>query len=315
MPDSKDDNSKKSAAPNGAPEKSAATEPATVAIQKAGKGSTAPKADAGVKAPKADAGVKAPKADAGVKAPKADGEGTAASAPTVAIPKATPAPTAAPQPKPEPATVAIPKVAQPTPTPRQAPTPSRAPTPPRAPTPQPQRAAPQRVGVAATPPPAQPMPTRIEPAAPEKTKRSGKGWYIAAAAAGVAVLAAIGIAVFVSSNSGSGESSPEAQVQTAISTYVDALQTGDLATLRTSTCGALGEYYRTIPDAAFAQVHDNAVAQKTIPQVGAVDAVRITDDTAIAQVQASLPSTGEQSWRTFDLERQDGTWKVCDPSK
>ncbi|EQM30448.1 Rv0361 family membrane protein, partial [Rhodococcus erythropolis] len=175
--------------------------------------------------------------------------------------------------------------------------------------------APQRVGVAATPPPAQPMPTRIEPAAPEKTKRSGKGWYIAAAAAGVAVLAAIGIAVFVSSNSGSGESSPEAQVQTAISTYVDALQTGDLATLRTSTCGALGEYYRTIPDAAFAQVHDNAVAQKTIPQVGAVDAVRITDDTAIAQVQASLPSTGEQSWRTFDLERQDGTWKVCDPSK
>ncbi|UXF68780.1 Rv0361 family membrane protein [Rhodococcus qingshengii] len=277
MPDSKDDNSKKSAAPKGAPEKSAPTEPATVAIQKTDKAS------------------------------KADGDAKAASAPTVAIPKATPARTAAPtpQPKPEPATVAIPKAAQPTPPPpRQAPTP-----------PPPQRAAPQRVGVAATPPPAQPMPTRIEPAAPEKTKRSGKGWYIAAAAAGVAVLAAIGVAVFVSSNSGSGESSPEAQVQTAISTYVDALQTGDLATLRTSTCGALGEYYRTIPDAAFAQVHDNAVAQKTIPQVGAVDAVRITDDTAIAQVQASLPSTGEQSWRTFDLERQDGTWKVCDPSK
>ncbi|GAB6922835.1 hypothetical protein JCM9803A_32850 [Rhodococcus erythropolis] len=284
MPDSKDDNSKKSAAPKGAPEKSAPTEPATVAIQKTDKAS------------------------------KADGDTKAASAPTVAIPKATRAPTAAPtpQPKPEPATVAIPKAAQPTPPPRQAPTPP----PPQRAAPQPQqRAAPQRVGVAATPPPAQPMPTRIEPAAPEKTKRSGKGWYIAAAAAGVAVLAAIGIAVFVSSNSGSGESSPEAQVQTAISTYVDALQTGDLATLRTSTCGALGEYYRTIPDAAFAQVHDNAVAQKTIPQVGAVDAVRITDDTAIAQVQASLPSTGEQSWRTFDLERQDGTWKVCDPSK
>ncbi|QXC44316.1 Rv0361 family membrane protein [Rhodococcus qingshengii] len=277
MPDSKDDNSKKSAAPKGAPEKSAPTEPATVAIQKTDKAS------------------------------KADGDAKTASAPTVAIPKATQATTAAPtpQPKPEPATVAIPKATQPTPPPRQAPTP---------PPPQ-QRAAPQRVGVAATPPPAQPMPTRIEPAAPEKTKRSGKGWYIAAAAAGVAVLAAIGVAVFVSSNSGSGESSPEAQVQTAISTYVDALQTGDLATLRTSTCGALGEYYRTIPDAAFAQVHDNAVAQKTIPQVGAVDAVRITDDTAIAQVQASLPSTGEQSWRTFDLERQDGTWKVCDPSK
>ncbi|MBJ7481847.1 MAG: hypothetical protein JHC75_29710, partial [Rhodococcus sp.] len=74
MPDSKDDNSTKSAAPKGASEKSAPTEPATVAIQKADKNS------------------KAGKDSMAGKDSKADGDAKAASAPTVAIPKATQAP-------------------------------------------------------------------------------------------------------------------------------------------------------------------------------------------------------------------------------
>ncbi|WP_260684261.1 nuclear transport factor 2 family protein [Rhodococcus sp. KBS0724] len=215
---------------------------------------------------------------------------------TVAMPKA--------QPSPEPATVAIPRTPQPMP--------QQAMSQPKQ---QPVRAAPQRVGVAAGIPPHQPLPTRIEPAEPEPTKRGGKGWYIAAGAAAVAIVAVIGVALYVSSESSSGSNSPEAQVQTAISTYVDALASGDIAALRTATCGSLADYYQSVPDDAFAQVHQNAVTQKTIPQVSAVDAVRITDDTAIAQVEASIPATGERSWRTFDLERQDGTWKVCDPSQ
>ena len=215
----------------------------------------------------------------------------------------------------EPATVVIPTVANPLAQPPLA----------KPPLAKPERAKPQRVGAAAAIPPAQPGPTRIEPAkieparvgptAPEPTKRGGKAWYIAAATAAVAIVAAVGVAIYVSSDDNAGGSSPQAQVQSAISTYVDALNSGDLATLRTATCGSLADYYRTIPDDAFAQVHLNAVAQKSIPQVSAVDAVRITDNTAIAQVQASIPATGEQSWRTFDLERADGTWKVCDPSQ
>ncbi len=220
---------------------------------------------------------------------------------TVAIPKAS-----ATTPATEPATVAFAKTQQPQAPQRQAAAPQA---------PRPVRAAPQRVGAAAGIPPQQPLPTRIEPAEPEPTKRGGKGWYIAAGAAAVAIVAVIGVALYVSSESGSGDTSPEVQVQTAISTYVDALASGDIAALRTATCGSLADYYQSVPDDAFAQVHQNAVAQKTIPQVSAVDAVRITDNTAIAQVEASIPATGERSWRTFDLERQDGTWKVCDPSQ
>ncbi|MGG7103162.1 nuclear transport factor 2 family protein [Rhodococcus sp. 24CO] len=227
---------------------------------------------------------------------------------TVAIPKASPKPPAS-----EPATVAIPKAPQPKAPQPQPQAPQRQSPPPKAP--QPVRAAPQRVGVVAGTVPQQPLPTRIEPAEPEQTKRGGKGWYIAAGAAAVAIVAAIGVALYVSSESSSGGNSPEAQVQAAISTYVDALASGDIAALRTATCGSLADYYQSVPDDAFAQVHQNAVTQKTIPQVSAVDAVRITDDTAIAQVEASIPATGERSWRTFDLERQDGTWKVCDPSQ
>lgn len=203
----------------------------------------------------------------------------------------------------EPATVAFPKIVSPQAQSQPA---------------KPPRAQPQRVGAAAANTPAQPdpariEPTRIEPSAPE-TQRSGKAWYIASAIAAVAVVTAVGVAVFVSANSGDEGKTAQAQIQTAINTYVGALSSGDLATLRTATCGSLADYYLTIPDDAFAQVHQNAITQKTIPQVSAVDAVQISNGTAIAQVQATIPSSGEQSWRTFDLERQDGTWKVCDPS-
>ena len=278
MPDSKDDNSKKSAAPKGAPEKSAPTEPATVAIQKTDKAS------------------------------KADGDAKSCQRTNRRDPQG--------------------KLRQPQQ--HRHPSPSRSLPPSRFQKPRSRhhhpgrlrphhhrsalrlnhrsalrlnRSSAPRLNVWVSQRPhrrlsrcrlASSLPRRKKPSAAARAGTSRQQRPASPSSRQSASQS------FVSSNSGSGESSPEAQVQTAISTYVDALQTGDLATLRTSTCGALGEYYRTIPDAAFAQVHDNAVAQKTIPQVGAVDAVRITDDTAIAQVQASLPSTGEQSWRTFD---------------
>ncbi len=103
-------------------------------------------------------------------------------------------------------------------------------------------------------------------------------------------------------------------MQGTIDTFVAALTQGDLATLRTSTCGSLAEYYQGLSDQDFAEVHQVAVTQQNIPVVGGVDGVQITGDTAIAQVKAhTAANPGEQSWRTFNLEKVDGTWKICDP--
>jgi hypothetical protein len=162
--------------------------------------------------------------------------------------------------------------------------------------------------------PTQPSaPQRVGPAAPAARKH-GKAWLLAAIAAGVLVIAAIAVAGVVVYNNNRAENSPEAQVQGTIDTFVAALTQGDLATLRTSTCGGLAEYYQGISDQDFAEVHQVAITQQNIPVVGEVDAVQITGDTAIAQVKAhTAANPNEQSWRTFNLEKVDGTWKVCDP--
>ncbi|QSE83143.1 transcriptional regulator [Rhodococcus koreensis] len=181
------------------------------------------------------------------------------------------------------------------------------PAPPR-PAPAPPKAAPQRVL-----PPQQSAPQRVA-AAEKPAKKHGKAWLFAAIAAGVIVVAAIAVAGIVVYNNNQAENSPEAQVQGTIDTFVAALTQGDLATLRTSTCGSLAEYYQGISDQDFAEVHQVAVTQQNIPVVGGVDAVQITGDTAIAQVKAhTAANPGEQSWRTFNLEKVDGTWKICDP--
>lgn len=217
---------------------------------------------------------------------------------TVAIPVTKPAVPATPPP-PRPAAQANqPQNARPVPPPHAPPRP--APTPPKA--------APQRVL-----PPQQSAPQRVA-AAQQPAKRHGKAWLFAAIAAGVIVVAAIAVAGAVVYNNNQAENSPEAQVQGTIDTFVAALTQGDLATLRTSTCGSLAEYYQGISDQDFAEVHQVAVNQQNIPVVGGVDAVQITGDSAIAQVKAhTAANPGEQSWRTFNLEKVDGTWKICDP--
>ncbi|MCQ4118152.1 Rv0361 family membrane protein [Rhodococcus tibetensis] len=189
----------------------------------------------------------------------------------------------------------------------QQPPDTRATPPPAPPRPKP-KAAPQRVL-----PPQQSAPQRVGPAEPAAEKH-GKAWLLAAIAAGLIVIAAIAVAGVVVYNNNRAENSPEAQVQGTIDTFVAALTQGDLATLRTSTCGGLAEYYQGISDQDFAEVHQVAITQQNIPVVGKVDAVQITDDTAIAQVKAhTAANPNEQSWRTFNLEKVEGTWKVCDP--
>ncbi|MFC0449699.1 transcriptional regulator [Rhodococcus jostii] len=225
---------------------------------------------------------------------------------TVAIPLTKPAVPATPPP-PRPAASANqsrPNPAQQRQNSRPVPPP---PAPPR-PAPAPPKAAPQRVL-----PPQQSAPQRVA-AAQQPPKKHGKAWLFAAIAAGVIVVAAIAVTGVIVYNNNQAENSPEAQVQGTIDTFVAALTQGDLATLRTSTCGSLAEYYQGISDQDFAEVHQVAVTQQNIPVVGGVDAVQITGDTAIAQVKAhTAANPSEQSWRTFNLEKVDGTWKICDP--
>ncbi|MER7451722.1 hypothetical protein ABTW96_15725 [Nocardia beijingensis] len=131
-------------------------------------------------------------------------------------------------------------------------------------------------------------------------------------AAAVAVLALIGVIVALVTMS--GDESPEAQVRSAITSYTDALKSGDLDALRSTTCGPLHDFYQGIPSDQFAGVHKLSMERKNIPVVDSIDAIRITDGTAIAQATVYTEADpAKRSARTFDLQRTDDGWKVCDP--
>ncbi|KIQ18254.1 Rv0361 family membrane protein [Rhodococcus sp. MEB064] len=164
-------------------------------------------------------------------------------------------------------------------------------------------------------------PRRIEPStAPKKVStRSGgrrRGPWIAAAL--VALLAIAGVVAFALTRGGASASGPsdDEKIRTSIDTFTTALRDGDLATLRTATCGPLASFYGGISDADFAATHDAAVAAGTVPVVESVDTVQITEaqppdqTTAIAQVTARTEGA-EPSARTFDLALDGETWKVC----
>ncbi|MFC9996366.1 nuclear transport factor 2 family protein [Nocardia sp. NPDC127526] len=133
------------------------------------------------------------------------------------------------------------------------------------------------------------------------------------AAAVVAVLVIVGVVVAVVANR--TDNSPEGQVKRAISTYTDALASGDLEQLRGITCGAQHDFYQNISAEQFAGVYQTSKEQKSIPVVKSVDAIRITGETAMAQATVYTEADpSKQSARTFDLQNTDGGWKVCDPA-
>ncbi|SNS68544.1 Rv0361 family membrane protein [Rhodococcoides kyotonense] len=160
--------------------------------------------------------------------------------------------------------------------------------------------------------PPQAKPKRIEPTQQKPTKRRVPGlrWAVAFTGAVVLIVAAgvVGFA-YLSRDQGASD---EAQIRSSIDSFTQAMATGDLATLRSSSCGELATFYQDIPDAEFADVHRVAVEQGNVPVVDAIDAVQITDDTAIAQVIAyTAANPGDRSPRTFDLRLDGETWKVC----
>ncbi|BCN55725.1 hypothetical protein [Prescottella equi] len=159
-------------------------------------------------------------------------------------------------------------------------------------------------------------PQRIRPTAPstKKDRRRGgnRGWIVASTLAVVGVLAALGVTGFVIARTGA-QDPDESRVRNAVDTFAQALDSGNLGALQSSTCGTLANFYRDIPPTDFAGVHRDVVAHGGVPVVTSVDTVQITGDTAIAQVTAHTEADpSDASPRTLDLERVDGTWKVCD---
>ena len=147
------------------------------------------------------------------------------------------------------------------------------------------------------------------------TRRRSWGLVIAVIAA-IAVLAAAAIlAVILLTRDGSPKASQEDMVRSTIQSFDTAVQNGDLATLRTITCGQTRDSYVNYDDRAWADTHQRVVAARQYPVVASIDEVVVNGEHAEANVTSFMafdPAT--RSTRSFDLQFRDNQWKICQAS-
>lgn len=169
-------------------------------------------------------------------------------------------------------------------------------------------------------PPSHPMAGKLAPQTipprGETSKLPGRrrswGWVVALILV-IAALAAVAIlgTLLLTRDSGS-KASQEDQVRSTIQNFDVAVQKGDLATLRSITCGATRDSYVNYDDRAWADTHARVAAAKQYPVVASIDQVVVNGDHAEANVtsfMAYAPQT--RSTRSFDLQFRDDQWKIC----
>lgn len=145
--------------------------------------------------------------------------------------------------------------------------------------------------------------------APSKGKRTL--WIVAAALVAIVVIVAA-IALLVP-KSGSGTSSdPRQQAATATTSFIDAVNRGDLTALREQTCGGAKAYYDGLNEGQWQRVHANAKADGLLPELDGLQAVDVRGDRAEVQVEVHYANDPSAKVRnTLTLEKDADTWKVC----
>jgi hypothetical protein len=155
------------------------------------------------------------------------------------------------------------------------------------------------------------IPPRSDAPKPPKKRRSW-GWVVAIVLV-IAALAAIAIlGTILLTRTSAPAVSQEDRVRSTIQDFDSALQTGDLATLRSMTCGPTRDEYVRYNDKTWADIHARVAAAKRYPVVASIDQVVVNGDHAEANVttfMAYAPQT--RSTRSFDLQFRDEQWKIC----
>lgn len=154
-------------------------------------------------------------------------------------------------------------------------------------------------------------PTDIQPEQPHPLahgrRKSRRKLAIAVGVAAAVILSSM-LAVFAVTS----RVSQEERVRAVIQTFDTAVQRGDLATLQEVTCGQTREAYAAYDQRSWADAYSKISSAKQYPVVASVDDVVINGDHAEANVTSYMafdPAT--TSTRSFDLQRRDDQWRIC----
>jgi hypothetical protein len=160
-------------------------------------------------------------------------------------------------------------------------------------------------------------PQLIPPRLGAKLRPSGQrswGWVLALILI-ILALAAIAVlgTVLLTRNDRKPKASQEDRVRNTIQSFDAAVQTGDLTTLRSITCGSMRDDYVNYDQREWSDTYRRIAAAKQYPVVANIDQVVVNGNHAEANVTAFMayaPQT--RSTRSFDLQYRDDQWKICE---
>jgi hypothetical protein len=156
------------------------------------------------------------------------------------------------------------------------------------------------------------IPPRGDPHKPPRSKQRSWGWVIALLLVIAALVAVAVLGTVLLTRKSEPAVSQEDRVRSTIQNFDSAIQKGDLATLRSITCGPTRDNYVKYNDTMWSETHARVAAAKRYPVVASIDQVIVNGDHAEANVttfMAYAPQT--RSTRSFDLQFRDDQWKVC----
>jgi hypothetical protein len=155
------------------------------------------------------------------------------------------------------------------------------------------------------------IPPRTGTGRPPRTRRSW-GWVVAVILV-IAALAAVAIlGTLLLTRDATPKVSQEDKVRSTIQNFDVAIQKGDLATLRSITCGTTRDSYVNYEERAWTETHARVADARQYPVVASIDQVVVNGEHAEANVttfMAYAPQT--RSTRSFDLQFRDDQWKIC----
>jgi hypothetical protein len=155
------------------------------------------------------------------------------------------------------------------------------------------------------------IPPRGDAPSPPRRRRSW-GWVIAVLLVIAAIVAVAILATILLTRDEAPKVSQEDRVRTTIQNFDTAIQKGDIAALRSITCGETADSYVKYDDARWKDIHARVAAARQYPVVASIDQVVVHESHAEANVTSFMafdPST--RSTRSFDLEFRDDQWKIC----
>ncbi|MDI3313467.1 MAG: hypothetical protein QJR12_04020 [Mycobacterium sp.] len=159
------------------------------------------------------------------------------------------------------------------------------------------------------------MPQLIPPQLGSKLRPSRHwdwGWVLALVLVILAVAAIAVLGTVLLTRHRAPKASPEDQVRATIQRFDVAMQTGDLATLRSLTCGNTRDNYLNYDERAWADTYHRVSAAKQYPVIASIDQVVVNGEHAEANVTTFMAYDPQvRSARSFDLQFRDNQWEIC----